>query len=523
MAISVAGKKAKKVGTNLRDSRRHSVPTVNDMIVDNTDTSSSSLSSLSSPSSSGPSLEAANYEAEEGFEYDGDDEDDSYSRERWAELLIALIKRNALLQKISIMMERFEPSTSLWESIKKAGARKDGEFKSLECVFTQITTPQLVVSFLDSIINLEVLVLQHCTFEGRPPFPSSSISASILADRHYPRLKSLTLLTNAGMDLSVQLLFIQCFPNLESLSWSIMGSHTFHIQELCALFHTHCPKISSLVFSHRDLESSDLAQILHAIPRLVRLLLRFDAHVSMFNSSEVMDAMRRHFGTLKDLEFGQVKSSIRCGTVLEFLRGCPNLERLVAYGRLNCSRQGMMSFNENTLTSTPVHQQQQQQQQSEDHQVYGSENEPNTLKDVPWVCLGLKTLHVIMTGDLQNVWLNRSLQHRLFNQLGRLSHLQTLSLGHCILWMYETGYSHHGLDFTLEAGLAQLKGLRKLEELNIEGISQRMKEEDVGWMLENWPRLRVIEGELNYKREERLKLDAILEQKGFKILNHSYC
>ncbi|KAK3846559.1 MAG: hypothetical protein J3R72DRAFT_434095 [Linnemannia gamsii] len=147
-----------------------------------------------------------------------------------------------------------------------------------------------------------------------------------------------------------------------------------------------------------------------------------------------------------------------------------------------------------------------------------------------------------MTGDPQNIWQtpssshqqqhssssssspspSSSLQHRLFHQLGRLSNLQQLSLGHCILWMYENGVSHHGLDFTLEAGLDQLAGLKKLEELNLEGIYQRMGEKDVRWMLEHWPRLRVVEGELHYRREERVKLDILMEQRGFKILNHSY-
>ncbi|KAG0380783.1 hypothetical protein BGX24_005164 [Mortierella sp. AD032] len=207
-----------------------------------------------------------------GPDYDGDDEDDDtddYSGDRWIELLIALIKRNPSLQKICVMMERFEPTTEFWESIGQASATSG-----------------------------------PTTTEARGRGGGSG------------SLKSL-----------------EC--------------------------------------------------------------------VSMFNDKEVMEGMRRHFGTLKDLEFGQVRS-------------------------------------------------------------------------------------------------------------------------HCILWMYENGVSHHGLDFTLEAGLDQLAGLKKLEELNLEGIYQRMGEKDVKWMLEHWPRLRVVEGELHYRREERVKLDILMEQRGFKILNHSY-
>ncbi|KAG0198755.1 hypothetical protein BGX33_012081 [Mortierella sp. NVP41] len=458
--------------------------------------------------------------------YDGDDEDDDFTGDQWVQLLIGLVKQNPSLQKVCLLMERFEPTTAFWDAIESATAtRKEegeqgggGALKSLECVFTKFPTPQLVDSFLGALTRMEFLVLQYCTFESFP--------ISLLQGRQYPFLQSLTLATNTGLGLSTQLELIQCFPNLQSLSWSIIGSLQPLVSDICTLLREKCPKIESLVLSDRTLiDPSDVAQILGAISRLVRFFLRFDSLLlSMFNTSEVMDAMRRHFGTLTDLEFGQVRSTIRCGTVLEFLRSCPRLERLVAYGRLDCSRQGMMHFCREER-SRSRRRQGHSQEKSEGEGLVDEEEEEEEegmTKDEPWVCLGLKTLHVIMTGDPENVWLNRSLQQRLFLQLGRLSNLQTLSLGHCILWMYENGYSHHGLDFTLEAGLAKLKDLRKLEELNLEGIYQHMGERDVEWMLGHWPRLRVVEGELHHRKENRRSLDLMMEQKGFKILNHSY-
>ncbi|KAG0070694.1 hypothetical protein BGZ89_012701 [Linnemannia elongata] len=553
-------KKVKKVmlgfGPN-GEARRHSLPATSIASADGPSSSSvlNVIGETSGSSSSGTTM--AMKDDVTGQDYDGDDEDeDYYSEDRWVELLIALIKQNPSLQKVCIMMERFEPTAAFWESIEHAtngrsGDRKSGSggggdggkggaLKSLECVFTRFPNPQLVTSFLRALTGLESLVLQHCTFEGLffPP--------NILHGRKYPTLQSLTLATNTGIDLQTQLQFIQCFPNLQSLSWSIMGSHQLLLPDFCTVLRVHCPHITSLVLSDRNLEPTDLAQILLAIPRLIRFFLRFDTVQSMFNDKEVMDAMRRHFGTLQDLEFGQVRSTIRCGAVLEFLRGCPRLERLVAYGRLDCSRQGMMHFfPEASLSSSSAssssaaatsmvvevtqnsgaegeHQPGFHQEQLGEDDGEQQQQQENMTKDAPWVCLGLKTLHVIMTGDPQNVWLNRSLQHRLFHQLGRLSQLQHLSLGHCILWMYENGYSHHGLDFTLDAGLAKLSGLKKLEELNLEGIYQRMGERDVEWMLENWPRLRVVEGGLHHRREERAKLDGLMEKRGFKILNHSY-
>ncbi|KAF9902698.1 hypothetical protein EC991_004621 [Linnemannia zychae] len=590
-SVAVGARKVKKAksvaaGGRFDEGRRHSVPEMMGTLAATGASSSCSSSSSSSVtflrSVSTTASTTGLQDSTMGLGYDGDDEDedneDDISGDRWLELLIALIKRNHSLQKICIMMERFEPTAMFWEAIEQAAMGANaidecdqagggkGALKSLECVFTKITTPQLINYFLNALAYLETLVLQHCTFEAPSFLPGT------LYNRQYPLLHSLTLATNTGIDPQTQLEFIQCFPNLRHLSWSIMGSFPLLVPEFCHLLQHNCQQITSLILSDRNLEPSDLTQILHAIPRLIRFFLRFDTLDSMFNDVGVMQAMRRHFGTLKDLEFGQVRSTIRGGTVLEFLRGCPELERLVAYGRLDCSRGGMMHFSQESRsgggngngtgepsssvladsnvsgTAAPMveiiteggeqdsgpslstDQQQyrshQEQGDNDDNDVKDDENTP--ARDAPWVCLDLKTLHVIMTGDPQNIWQHQhgpsstSLQHRLFHQLGRLTNLQNLSLGHCILWMYENGYSHHGLDFTLDAGLAQLSGLKKLEELNLEGIYQRMQEEDVKWMLDHWPRLRVVEGELHHKREERQKLDALMEQRGFKILNHSY-
>lgn len=85
--------------------------------------------------------------------------------------------------------------------------------------------------------------------------------------------------------------------------------------------------------------------------------------------------------------------------------------------------------------------------------------------------------------------------------------------------MYEQGFScYRGLDFRLEAGLGQLAGLVRLERLDVEGIQQQqMGVEDVQWMLRHWPSLRMVEGDLNYHKEEREVLDRIMSAHGFLV------
>ncbi|KAG9322304.1 hypothetical protein KVV02_002237 [Mortierella alpina] len=436
-------------------------------------------------------------------------------KDRWILLLIMLIRQNPGLRKLCLTMDRFEPTIGLWAAISanpRSSPTTVPNIRHLDCLFTRIPRPN-VQACLDAFTHLESLVLQHCTFD--PDFPLELLDSN----RRYPRLRSLTLATNTGLDLSTQIELIRLFPEVEHLVWSIMGTQHLPVSEFCILLAQDCCKITSLVLSDRNLEASHLARILNSIPRLTRFFLRFDTLSSMFNDPDVMQALRRHFAVLTNVEFGQVRSSIRCGTVLELLTGCPNLQVLVAYGRLDCSRQAF--FRTGTVAGISTATTGKPGSTSTSSAIMTGPDD--LFNDTPWVCLGLKRLHVIMTGDPQHsVWQNRTLQQRLFLQLGRLKDLQTLSLGHCILWMYENGFSHHGLDFTVEAGLSKLAGLEKLEQLNIEGIYQHMGEQDVNWMLEHWPKLRVVEGELHHRKEKRERLDAMMEQKGFKVLNHSY-
>ncbi|KAG0260011.1 hypothetical protein BG011_002181 [Mortierella polycephala] len=435
----------------------------------------------------------------------------------WQDMLVQIIEQNPGLQRLSLMMEQFEPTNEVWRAI---GSRKfvdgsnaagAGQPRHLDCIFTRISQAQ-IESCLDAFALLETLVLQHCRFD-LPTF-----SPSVFQGRVYSCLRSLTLITNTGLDFEPQLGLMACFPNLQSLTWSIAGFQHLPVQEFCDLLSTKCPLVESIVLSDRNLEAHHLAQILQAIPKLVRFFLGFDTLFSMFNSPAVMQAMRRHFKTLQEIEFGQIQSSVRYGIVLAFLTGCPNLQRMGAYGRLDCSREAILDMQTALIPGTLS-------------VASAPETAPSgpstgalniTAWDLPWVCLGLKRLHLILTGDHEDIWLNPSLQQSVFLQLGRLHELETLSLGHCVLWMYENGFSHHGLNFTLEAGLSKLSGLHKLEELNIEGIYQQMTERDVVWMLDHWPRLRVVEGELHHNQEEKEQLDVIMKKKGFKISSYLY-
>ncbi|CAO3567016.1 unnamed protein product [Mortierella alpina] len=71
-----------------------------------------------------------------------------------------------------------------------------------------------------------------------------------------------------------------------------------------------------------------------------------------------------------------------------------------------------------------------------------------------------------------------------------------------------------GLDMRLRSGLGQLKTLRKLRMLRFMGLEQHMEQEDVAWMIEHLPELRVVQGRLHSDEYLEAALGARLEAGG---------
>ncbi|KAF9279665.1 hypothetical protein BGZ68_007782 [Mortierella alpina] len=71
-----------------------------------------------------------------------------------------------------------------------------------------------------------------------------------------------------------------------------------------------------------------------------------------------------------------------------------------------------------------------------------------------------------------------------------------------------------GLDLRLHSGLGQLRTLRKLRMLRFTGLEQRMEQEDVAWMVEQLPELRVLQGRLHSDVNRQTVLEAQLEAGG---------
>ncbi|KAG0022363.1 hypothetical protein BGZ81_008558 [Podila clonocystis] len=450
-------------------------------------------------------------------------------RNEWILQLEALLHQNKDLSRLRLKMDRFEPTPHFWGTV----AQSCHKLVELECVFTVLTWPQLN-PFLTACATTGIrsLVLQHCNFDRFPP--------EVLAQHCFPAIESLTLATNSCLDLECQLQWMRCCPNLVSLIWTLMGPIQMSVTEFCTVLAEDCPRIESLVMSDRLLEAHHLARILDAVKRLSKFVLRGDSvDSSLLNDPQVMRALERHFGSLRELDFGQERGHVEWESVHQVLTRCARLESLVVHGKVGIRRvvredgdvQGGSQGTE-AQAAAGMHQ---------GHEAQGVVPPPKVISQSesaqPWACLGLRKLQMMLslpspTDVMQQPSTTISAtaaipqssrdmtQQRLMEQIGRMTQLRELLLGPGnLLWMYEQGFSCcRGLDFRLEAGMDQLAGLVRLERLDVEGIQQqRMGVEDVQWMLRHWPSLRLVEGDLNYHKEEREALDKIMKTHGFLV------
>ncbi|KAG0220459.1 hypothetical protein BGX31_011008 [Mortierella sp. GBA43] len=323
--------------------------------------------------------------------------------------------------------------------------------------------------------------LEHLTIIGNcKGFPTSLSKWPC-----FPNLKELELKVGRNVHLTDQLEIIRRCPALVGLTWRLPDRVNYPISDICDLFRTHCRFIERLGLPFGSMSDQDLFRIVQSGCRFTRF---------QFPRTRVgqwaFQSMAGHFASLQELDLGD------CGLLTSqmaqrIMTGCPNLisfwgVSLNARDILGISRGDGEATGQGGSESTTEEQQQQQQQQAP-----------------KWVCTQLRILSIFIfgfAGEPQD-WYRRVLE-----QLSRLTKLETLAVG--------SGWSSpDGLDLRLETGLGVLSTLTELQEFRFEGLSQKMEEQDVRWMVEAWPKLRLVKGKLHQDRRQRLKMIHILTDK----------
>jgi hypothetical protein len=202
-------------------------------------------------------------------------------------------------------------------------------------------------------------------------------------------------------------------------------------------------------------------------------------------SDATQETLEKHFSTLEVLQVSDFGfQEIRTHYLVKVLSSCPNLRVLIDHDTHAYIAGCWLRF----------------------HAQAFADQDPETGLLRTWACeSSLKVLKIKIIGlprmdldenDREEVFgAQRGAHGLVYDRLARLTNLETLWLGN---WPSGSGVRMHHqrgcLAMSLESGLHKLASLRKLKELSVSGTRTRMGVEEVQWMTEHWPRLRVIYG-----------------------------
>jgi hypothetical protein len=140
--------------------------------------------------------------------------------------------------------------------------------------------------------------------------------------------------------------------------------------------------------------------------------------------------------------------------------------------------------------------------------------------DKPWACLGLTRLRVTFESDPNDPEADRTV----FEQMARLKRLEELDMSRltAINKKIDCVRSSLGpvLRLGLEAGLDQLSTLTRLTAVNVADTNQEMAMEDVEWMLEHWPYLKKLKGQLSSDAKAGTLMVRLLRDRGVACKSH---
>ncbi|KAK3827374.1 MAG: hypothetical protein J3R72DRAFT_457058, partial [Linnemannia gamsii] len=134
----------------------------------------------------------------------------------------------------------------------------------------------------------------------------------------------------------------------------------------------------------------------------------------------------------------------------------------------------------------------------------------------PWVCLKLVHLTMCFAFPLEQAMVDWDEQ--VFRQISKLDCLESLNLGQSVIHDENT----RGLQLKAQSGLILLAPLKKLVTLKFVGTHQNLDEQDLLWILNQWPSLREISGGLHEDKEIREKLWPFVKARGIELLLPSY-
>ncbi|KAK3811070.1 MAG: hypothetical protein J3Q66DRAFT_390957 [Benniella sp.] len=186
---------------------------------------------------------------------------------------------------------------------------------------------------------------------------------------------------------------------------------------------------------------------------------------------EAMNTLTLHFSTLEALHIDGNKD-IPTRDLVQVLRSCPHLH---TFTFANLYDGGSMIGGETFI-----------------------DLDPDTGLFKPWRCeRSLKVLIVKIALAKAHISQGREIQSQVYGRLARLTNLESLHLGD----RNRKFYQYDCLEMSLKSGLDKLSGLKLLKKLSFGNMSTNIGIQEVQWMVENWPKLRAINGLDRHRRD----------------------
>ncbi|CAO3570375.1 unnamed protein product [Mortierella alpina] len=282
---------------------------------------------------------------------------------------------------------------------------------------------------------------------------------------------------------------------LRSIYMDLFTEHA--VDQLASTLSQYCPNVTELTVrcaTSSPQEDDQIADLIRSSTAWAHLSMYF---FHGFGPSSTA-ALVRHSATLETLVLEEC-DGFCSEDIQRVLSSCPNLRTFRA-----------MTSNGWDFSTT----------------VYLDASE---MVDSPWVCHRLENLKLIITGIARpDVRVDQygepltgplhdgsiqgfELQRMVYQQLGKLTHLQELWLGHDKQDLDDEDNYHRTevegqwrfidpdeqfecLEFSLRSGLDLLSGLKDLRTLNLDRLQTRMGMSEVQWMAQQWPRLERVIG-----------------------------
>ncbi|KAI8350042.1 hypothetical protein B0O80DRAFT_136231 [Mortierella sp. GBAus27b] len=282
----------------------------------------------------------------------------------------------------------------------------------------------------------------------------------------FPGVTKLFMEVGSLVSAECQFEILRKCPQLKDLRWSCFRHNSYRASDICGLFKTSCPFVESLNLSGISMADEHISQILDHCYRVTHLTFPWCKFGEL-----AFRSLTRHFGYLKVASLR--KSGITSKMTQGILAHCPTLTKICGAA----------------LDARDI--------------IDGMEDHSGG-----WICTRLETLNLFICGlgGKPLEW-----HRKVFQQLSRMHKLGF------IINTSEKSAPRETLEFRVEAGLDLLSSLKEMKVLSIRGSQQQMREQDVRWMLKEWPDLDMVCGTMNGHRKTRQALHKILIEQGVQV------